>query len=401
MRGPGGGRHEHANERRHAVTTAAPQTATELGRRAEASEGRRPRRRRRVIAGVVVLIVASGTAVVALRPFGGSGTAGNAIDNASPTSLATVTRQTLASRTNVNGTLGYAGSYGVVNQGSGTLTALPAVGDVIEPGEVLYRVDGKPVVLLLGRAPAYRSLMRGMRGPDVRRLNANLVKLGYAGREDLDPTSDRFGWRTARALRKLQARLGLTRTGTLPLGQAVFLPTAARITEVTATLGTSAPPGASILSATSTRRRVSIDLEAARQGLVRVGDRVTITLPDGRTTRGVVSKVGSVATTSSDSEEASPTIPVEVTPTHPAQTGRLDQAPVLVSITTDRVKDALVVPVSALLALAGGGYAVEVDDNGSRRLVPVELGLFDDAEGLVQVTGSGLEEGQHVVVPAS
>ncbi|MGH9183303.1 MAG: hypothetical protein ACRDZ9_05740 [Acidimicrobiales bacterium] len=60
------------------------------------------------------------------------------------------------------------------------------------------------------------------------------------------------------------------------------------------------------------------------------------------------------------------------------------------------------VPVTALLALAGGGYAVEVaDPDGTRHLVPVDLGLFDDAEGLVQVTGSGLEAGQRVVVPST
>jgi hypothetical protein len=173
---------------------------------------------------------------------------------------------------------------------------------------------------------------------------------------------------------------------------------------VSATPGTLAEQGASILSATSTRPQVSIDLDAAQQGLVKVGDKVTITLPDGTTTSGVVSRVGSVATTpsdSSDSQDTSPTISVEVTLTHPAQAGHLDQAPVLVAITTDTVKHALVVPVNALLALAGGGYAVEVSSGGSRHLVPVELGLFDDAQGLVQVSGSGLEEGQRVVVPAS
>jgi peptidoglycan hydrolase-like protein with peptidoglycan-binding domain len=302
----------------------------------------------------------------------------------------------------VNGTLTYAGSHSVVNQATGTLTALPAVGDVIEPGEVLYRVDGDPVVLLQGNVPAYRTLVPGLSGPDVRQLNADLVDLGYATRGALDPASAVFGSGTSRALRRLQARLGLDATGVLLLGQAVFLPSGVRVTEVSATSGTPAEQGASVLSATSTARQVSIDLDAAQQGLVEVGDRVTVTLPDGATTPGRVSKVGTVATTPSDeSQDSSPTIPVRVTLTHPGSIGQLDQAPVLVSITTDSVQDALVVPVNALLALAGGGYAVEVSSGGSRHLVPVELGLFDDAEGLVQVTGSGLREGQHVVVPAS
>jgi peptidoglycan hydrolase-like protein with peptidoglycan-binding domain len=313
-----------------------------------------------------------------------------------------VTRRSLASTTSVNGTLGYAGSHDVVNQVTGTLTALPAVGDVIEPGDVLYRVDGYAVVLLEGSTPAYRVLVPGMTGPDVRQLNAALVDLGYASEAEVDPTSDRFDWDTSRALRKLQAHVGLEPTGILPLGQAVFLPTGVRVTELSATLGSAAEAGTSILSGTSTARRVHIDLDAAQQSQVKEGDEATITMPDGQTTPGVVSKVGSVATTpSGDSQDQSPTIPVVVTPTHPAQTGELDQAPVLVSITTDSVKNALVVPVDALIALSGGGYAVEVQSGGSRHLVPVTLGMFDDAEGLVQVSGSGLKEGQRVVVPAS
>ena len=71
-----------------------------------------------------------------------------------------------------------------------------------------------------------------------------------------------------------------------------------------------------------------------------------------------------------------------------------------VTITTSTVANALVVPVDALLARAAGGYAVEVvDADGIHRLVPVTLGLFDDADGLVQVTGTGLAAGQSIVVP--
>jgi peptidoglycan hydrolase-like protein with peptidoglycan-binding domain len=381
----------------------APQTATKEATRPAETEGGRPgRRRRRVIAGLVVLVLAAGTVLAIAGPFAGGGAAGGGIDNGSPTSLASVTRRSLASRINVNGTLGYAGSYDVVNQTTGTLSALPAVGDLIEPGDVLYRVDGSAVVLLEGSTPAYRVLVPGMTGPDVRQLNASLVDLGYASEADLDPTSDRFDGSTSQALRKLQAHVGLEPTGILPLGQAVFLPSGVRVTELSATLGSSAEAGAAILSATSTARKVHIDLDAAQQSQVKEGDEATITMPDGQTTPAVVSKVGSVATTpSEDSQDQSPTIPVVVTPTHPAQTGQLDQAPVLVSITTDSVKNVLVVPVDALIALSGGGYAVEVDSGGSRHLVPVTLGMFDDAEGLVQVSGSGLQEGQRVVVPAS
>jgi multidrug efflux pump subunit AcrA (membrane-fusion protein) len=93
---------------------------------------------------------------------------------------------------------------------------------------------------------------------------------------------------------------------------------------------------------------------------------------------------------------------VDVTPSHPAATGKWDQAPVKVGITTATVPGALVVPVTALLAQSAGGYAVEVVGAGaSNHLVPVSLGLFDDADGLVQITGSGLAPGEEVVVPAT
>jgi hypothetical protein len=72
-----------------------------------------------------------------------------------------------------------------------------------------------------------------------------------------------------------------------------------------------------------------------------------------------------------------------------------------VSITTESVEGALVVPVDALLALAGGGYAVEVAEGRVHHLSAVTLGLFDDADGLVQVSGRGLSAGQRVVVPAT
>jgi hypothetical protein len=244
-----------------------------------------------------------------------------------------------------------------------------------------------------------------MSGADVQELNASLVELGYATRSQLDPASDDFGWATRYALERLQRHLGVTETGSLALGAAVFLPRAARITSVTATLGGSAAPGP-MGRATSTLREVVVALEADRQGAIRAGDRVDITLADNRVTRGVVSRVGRVATASSADEgatpgsDAAPTVNVYIRPRHPRATGHLDQAPVQVAITTSTVHHALVVPVTALLARPSG-YAVEVAGAaGARRLVPVQLGLFDDASGLVQVAGA-LSGGQRVVVPAT
>jgi hypothetical protein len=374
-----------------------------------------PRKRRRAIwIGVIVVIVAGAVVLAETHPFGRSSSSAS-IDNAAPTSLETVKRQSLSAHTQVDATLGYASSYNIVNETRGTITSLPAIGKIIEQGQVLYNVDGTPVVLLYGTTPAYRPLAKGasasdVKGADVRQLNAALVALGFATSAQLNQSSDEFGWATKAAVEKLQASLGLpsdAQNGELALGSVVFLPSAARITTVPAqvTVGGAAQPGATILQATSTSRLVTIALDAAQQSQVKAGDPVTITLPDHRTTPGVVSSVGTVATTpSSDNPNNSspPTIEVDVVPTHPLQTGNLDQAPVEVSITTATVKDALVVPVTGLLALASGGYGVEeVGADGLHHIVPVDVGLFDDGDGLVQVTGDGVGAGQRVVVPAS
>jgi hypothetical protein len=359
-----------------------------------------------------VVVVAAGVVVAGVSgTLGGHGHANAGVaGNAYPTSTATVTRRALSSQTQVDATLGDAGAYTVVNQAQGTITALPAVGQVVRQGEVLYRVSGSPVVLLYGKVPAYRDLSDGLTGPDVAELNAGLVRLGYATSAALGPGSDwdYFSSETTYALEKLQARLGVTQTGVLALGQAVFLPAAARITGLGATtvLGGMAQPGSVLLSASSTALVVTINLDAAQQTEVKAGDHVTITLPDSQNTPGVVSSVSTVATASSSGSSgdpgSTPTITVEVTPTHPKAAGSLDQAPVEVTITTGSVHDALVVPVDALLAGASGGYAVEVTGAArTRHLVEVSLGVFDDAAGLVQVTGPGLAAGQHVVVPAT
>ena len=369
--------------------------------------------RRIAIAGGLALVTVVLVVLAVLDPFGSSESEGSTAA-APPAATATVERGRLASQVYQSGTLGYAaradGSpYSVVNQATGAYTRLPIGGEVIECGDVLYRVANEPVVLLCGHTPAYRPLSEGMSGPDVRELNRNLVELGYAKRSELDRSSDDFGADTAEALERLQDDLGVDETGSLALDQAVFLPGPLRITKVTATPGTMARPGAPIAQATSTKRRVDVDLDASQAVGVKAGDRARITLPDNTTTPGRVSHVGTVAAGSSDeqqdgsgSDSPSATIPVAITLRRPRDVRGLEEAPVRTEITTAGVEDALSVPVTALVARAGGGYAVEVvGPGGVRDVVPVEIGMFDHADGRVQVSGAGLSAGQKVVVPAT
>jgi Putative peptidoglycan binding domain len=387
-------------QQRPGVGAEGSQPPADVAAATDGFEQRQPavRRLSRWVVGLVLALAAAGTAVLITDPFTGAGKKGGVLDNGSATSQAEVRRGSLSSQTSVSGTLAYAGSYSVVNERQGTFTTLPYTGQVVGCGGVLYRVANSPVVLLCGGTPAYRSLSEGDSGPDVRQLNGNLVRLGYTSRAALDPSSDYFGWETVYALERLQEKLGVEQTGSLELGRAVFLPGPLRITEVTAALGTSTAPGTPVAQATATRRQVQVNLDTTEQSSVKTGDRVTITLPNNQTTPGIVNSVGTVAKSSASGT----TIPVQIKPLDRTVTGSLDQAPVQVQITTASVRDALIVPVDALLALAGGGYGVEtVEAHGVHRLVAVTPGLFDDADGLVQVMSQGLQAGKRVVVPAT
>jgi peptidoglycan hydrolase-like protein with peptidoglycan-binding domain len=301
----------------------------------------------------------------------------------------------------VTGGSGGGGSGG--GGGGGVVTWLPGVGDVVGRGQSVYRVNGVPIPLLFGDVPLARQLNEGLSGHDVQELEQNLLALGYADSANLQADGSFTAADTA-AVKRWQQALGVLVTGVVDVGDVVVLAGPARVTHLQVAVGAAVSPGAQVLSASSTARQVVVQLDAARQSQVKVGDQVAIALPNGKTTSGTVSVVSTVATQPSPGAGGAgspntPTVEVDITPTDPAGTGTIDQAPVQVSITTATVADAFVVPVTALLAQPGDAYAVEVAGTQGSRLLPVTLGLFDDADGLVQVSGRGLTAGQRVVVP--
>ena len=451
--------------------------------------------RRSALAGVALAIVAVVVVVILTDPFGGSNAPGDVGDNATPTSLATVTRRALSSQTQVNATLGYAGASSVrvpsgtppsavqqaeqsVTSGEGMLQSARA--SLATDSETLAELRAtvtaareKESVDCAGDAAAESASASGEGTPagassgdgssGVCASDAQTV-IGDAQGSSADAMKvdgDRASIAAAeKALASAEAALSAARasavsygqtstftslpavgqtiargqtlfqiggrpvvlqysssrvTGVLAPGSVVFEPGPVRVTSVTSAVGASVTPGP-VLGVTSTTPQVTIALAASEQSSVAVGDPVTITLPNDETTPGVVSSVGTVARSPSgkggeggggdaggneNGEEGGPTIEVDVALRDPRASGHLDEAPVDVSITTSSVPSALVVPVDALLALAGGGYAVEVVEGSVHRLEAVALGLFDDAEGLVQVSGQGVAAGQRVVVPAT
>ena len=346
-----------------------------------------------VLAGAALLVVVAVTRGVAVMSSANQATPA-AQDP--PANTVEVTRGKLSDMVSQAGTLTYrarsdGSPYAVINHARGTYTKLPGEGTKVDCGDVLYRVDEHPVLLLCGTVPAYRDLHMGDKGKDVRQLNRNLHRPGKA-----------FTEKTETALEKLQRDKGLAVTGALALDDAVFLPDSVQIAKVTGELGGSAQPGAQVAQATSDTQEVQVNLDAAQQGEVKKGDRAQITLPGNTAVKGKVDRLGKVAQTAGkDANAGDATTPAYIGLDDPEKARGLDSAPVQVDITTRGVDSALSVPVTAIVGKSGGGYAVEVERNGGRReLVAVELGLFDTAGGRVQVKG-GLAEGDQVVVASS
>jgi peptidoglycan hydrolase-like protein with peptidoglycan-binding domain len=374
-----------------------------------------PRRRwgrRAAVALATVGLVAAvgvGSWVAATRA---SRTSAAAARPADPAATATVRRGDLVSTEEVDGALGYAANgtgaaasspTKVVGTLPGTVTKLPVTGAVIKRGQVLYELDGgTPVVFMRGDRPAWRPFTAGMSdGPDVRQLERNLKALGFDPDGDMTVDDD-FTWATTAAIKRWQESRGLDETGEIPPGQVRFLPWGSlRVASLTAQVGT--PGSAPLMTVTSTTKQVTVQLDATLAHLVRPGQTITVELPGGTTTKARVSTVGTVATAPSGTSSPTPgteqttTVPVTATLSDQRATGSLDQAPVTVEIVTQSRHDVLSVPVTALLALAEGGYGVEVArPDGGRQLVPVRTGLFS-ADGNVEVSGAGLRAGDRVV----
>jgi peptidoglycan hydrolase-like protein with peptidoglycan-binding domain len=295
---------------------------------------------------------------------------------------ATVVRTNLVTTALTGGTLGYAAAQPVVNLASGIYTWLPRPGTAISPGSVLYRVDDTPVTLMAGTTPAWRPFALGMtEGPDVRQLQAYLIAGHFAGGLLTAPTGV-YDLATADAVERWQAARGLTVTGWIPLGQVVFLPTAILIGGLSVAAGEAAAGGQRPYQVTTGQRTVTVPVNPNLPP-VSVGEAVSVILPSQASVPGKITAVGPSQLT--------------VTPFRQAATGRQVNVQVQVALAVQSARDVLAVPVSALLALAGGGYGLEVvAPSGARHLVGVTAGLF--ASGQVQVSGPDVTAGTKVVV---
>lgn len=342
------------------------------------------------------LAAAAAGAVVAVAVRGSTSTATAAATGAAapaPVAVATVARTNLTATVLTGGTLGYAPTRPVINRVAGTYTWLPAAGSQVTAGHPLYRVDDLPVVLMTGSTPAWRPFAFGMTGgPDVRQLQANLIAEGYAAGLLTAPDGN-FGPGTEDAVVRWQTANGYPLTGEIGLGQVVFLPSAVRVGALAAAAGQGASPGQSPYQVTASQRTVAVPLNPSLPS-VQIGEPVSIVLPTNATTPGTVTAIDAAPAAGSGGSATS--AQATVTPGRPDDIAAGTGVPVQVSLAVQSARNVLAVPVSALLALSGGGYGLEViAPGGAHHLAGVVTGTF--AGGLVQVSGPGITPGTRVV----
>jgi len=336
--------------------------------------------------GGVVLVGGFGLAAAGLGGEGPTSPAHSSL----PPATAPIERTDLIETQQADGTLGFGSTRTATGGGgSGTLTWVAAAGTEVTRGRSAYRVDDKPVPLLYGTLPLYRTLAAGTKGSDVRQFERNLRALGYTGfTVDQTYSSD-----TAAAVRRWQDDLGVSQTGQVTRGSVLITSGPIRVAERKAETGD--PVSGPLFTYTGTSRVVSIDLDVKYQRLAKKGAEVSIELPDGGTTNGTITKVGRVAKQGQGDDPSTITVTVEVK--RQRSLGSYDKAPVTVHLNAGRHPNVLAVPIAALLAQPDGGYAVQVVEGARVRTVGVETGAFTD--GKVEISGSGLSEGMKVGVP--
>lgn len=362
----------------------------------DSSVGRRRRQRRLralVVSGAGVLVLA-----VAATATVGLGTGRSEEPTADPRAYQTVavTRGDLVEYAVLDGEVGYGVPVPVRCELTGTVTWIAPGGTVVGRGKELLRVDDEPVVLLYGQLPMFRPLAEATTGRDVEQFERNLRELGYTGFTVDDTYTDA----TARAVRRWQDDLGRDQTGRVELGEVVYAPAEVRIAGHSLRVG--APVPADVLTWTGTTRVITTEVESADAGWATPGAEVTVTLPDGQSVPATVARAGGEAPATGPvgdaaAGDAAARLSVTVTVADHELLAAVDAGTVEVRRVVRERRDVLHVPVSALLALAEGGYGLEVVDGESVEIVAVEAGMF--ADGRVEVAGAGVDAGMTVRIP--
>ena len=190
-----------------------------------------------------------------------------------------------------------------------------------------------------------------------------------------------------------------------------FSPTNALASETPIIVGSYITSEGSVVAANSQMYNISstgvevvFQIDASDQDIVSVGDSVEVELPSEDRIKATISYIDPVVTQGQNGDFIE--VKLDISSTEDVKV--YDQAPVDVFVTSEVSQDVLYVPVNALIALAEGGYALEIYNGESEvgvfegvsgvdtTYVGVEIGVFTD--GFVEVSGN-ISEGMIVVVP--
>ncbi|MFD8152775.1 peptidoglycan-binding protein [Streptomyces sp. NPDC001046] len=371
-------------------------------------DGRRRKGRSRRVAAAVVTVVAVAAVAVAAQQQGWLGGRDSKGDGpAKPQATAVIERMSLSTGMDVKGTIGFGHETDAVGRAGGTLTAIRQVGDIVRPGQWLWERDGVRVPYFRGDRPLWRVLKKNatgkaIRGADVRVLKRNLIDLGYADGLGLT-ADDTFTAATETAVKRWQKHLGAPQTGQVDPGSVVMLDMPRlRVSQTVGVVGSSLT-GAALLKITGTDLVATAKLSYDQLSRLSPGTRLKVTLPDGTTVSGKVTAVnitpqqqdgGGQGQGGDTKQQAEVTVLLPDQKTVKAG----GPGPATLTVSDHKADRVLAVPVTALLALAEGGYGVEVvQPDGQHKLVPVTIGLVADARA--EITKGDLKEGTKVVIP--
>lgn len=365
-------------------------------RTTEQGEKRGKTGKRRVVTAVLGASVAmTGLSVLLVGTLSATGSSdgGDGGQGAYATAEAAVRDLTLTQT--LNGVVAYQDLRALSPGRSGVVTQLPEVDEQFGSGDVLMRIDDRPVVLLTGKVPAWRDLRPGMSdGADVRELETALLALGHGTKGDGFP-DEHWDARTTEAVEEFQGKSGAVVDGVVSLGAVVFAPGPIRVAKLDAHLGGPAVPGTSAMKISDTVRVVLLDLDPLDRNLMKQGAPLEVEFPSGDK---VAATVKSISTTLEMNADNKGVYKVTASLKKPSADKDLVLAPVTVHYTTVVAKGVLSVPATAIVGTPGGGYAVDVvsEKDGALKRTPVQLGAWGD--GFVAITG-GVLAGSKVEVP--
>jgi len=284
--------------------------------------------------------------------------------------------------------------------------------------ENLYESSGTfGSILLFGQIPAWREIKLGITpGLDIKQLKHNLVMLGYGSESPINESSEIFTALTMQSIKNMQADLGLNSTGTLSLGDVVFLPgkSIVQYNSNFPSIGTVANPNTVVLSllpiekeslsnnalnssSYKSLQKVSTTIPVVNKELIEINSQVKIELPNEVEVYGSVSEIGKIAIVPQGNQSGDPYLEVSITINDDKSFPEWTGADVTVYVTREIASGVMAVPITSLVSLLRGGYGLEVVADNATQLVPVEIGMYSD--GWVEISSEYIQTGVQVMNP--